>query len=151
MTSFLDLLIKELEKVEIYPQGIVDLAPVIVIVDKIDKKLLEKITKESTVINLIISQLINIVKDNKITIEDTPYIIEILKVLYTSLGQLENIQIKSQDLVNIATDIIIIVLSICITNKEKLVTIVKIVETTGVFINFTMPITKTLSCKCISC
>lgn len=146
--SLLNIIVNELKKYKLCAEN-VDITPIKALLDKIDPKVISKISDKIPIV--IISHLKNILQDNKIDLSDTSEILELLKDLYTSIGELNNensFKISSKQLVDIVMIIINAILSLCIEDKDKLNLLVKIIETSGTFLLFSLPEKISLFCKC---
>lgn len=144
--NLLELIISELKKEKICPENI-DTSIVKVYLDKIDPSVAENFS--SKIVLMIIGHLKNILADNKIDLSDTSEILKLLKDLYIAAGELQNDQkkqITSQQLVDTVMNIINIVISLCMEDKNKAFLLVKIIETSGTFLLISLP--EKISCKC---
>ena len=153
----LHLILNELEASSLFNKSL-DLTPIKVLIAKINPVILSQLSSQLSdeksklgqMISLIISNVQTILKNNEMTIADGPVFLKIIKELYAAVGDLSEISITSNQLVDVTTEIVIIVLSMCISDQTKLNNIIALVNEASSLVKFIMP-SKTFLQKYLPC
>jgi hypothetical protein len=145
--KILNILYDELKKEKLCVEN-VDILNFKHLFDKIEINVLEKVSEKFPV--TIISHLRNILKDEKIDLDDFDDILKILKELYTSINDLhnqKNTKIPLKDLIDATVVIINIILMVCVKDENRKQNLIKIVQVSQSFLFFTLP-EISIFCKC---
>jgi len=119
------------------------------LISNMDGELIRNIAddKNIVIIDSIIANVNDIVSDGKITVEDIPQIINVLKGLYESVSSIKTISISGDELVDAVTELLIIILTMAIKSPSQLSNLTGIIQVVSGLVKFVMPKVE----SCLSC
>jgi len=133
---------------EIKTQASLDLTPIKILVAKINPIVLSQLSKSAmensplcSMVQIIVENLKKIVNDaGRVDLNDTPKVLDTLKVIFKCVGELSDVNISAEQLVEVSSSIIIIVLNILMNDPHNIGQVSEMVSVVANLVNFAMPV-----------
>lgn len=117
------------------------------------QKIFKFMKNQAVLYNCIVPNIIQIFKDNKIDLQDTPYFLSMIFGVYTAINEFlatdkSKITISSNDIIELTSLLVRIVLSLLITDEAQFSVVNGIIEQVVLLVKFKIGSVK---CSCFPC